>query len=244
MVITQENMLLSRKETAVAYWQHHLTGAQRTANANFVNTTESGEMAASATQENRVLVSHVGRALNSELLALVQRESTSWEVLLTAAWALLLSKYSGEDEVLFGKRFAAGAAGDACALPLRLTMDGGRTLHQWFRDIAAVFEQHRQHAGLLPEALSQGVSGFSNQPLFESLLSVRDEQHPEPENLDESVPLHLVAHTGDNLLLALHYRAGEISDADAHNILERLQATVGEFWTGGWAHGGGAVAAQ
>ncbi|MBP2858981.1 amino acid adenylation domain-containing protein [Dickeya oryzae] len=232
MVITQENMLLSRKETAVAYWQHHLTGAQRTANANFVNTTESGEMAASATQENRVLVSHVGRALNSELLALVQRESTSWEVLLTAAWALLLSKYSGEDEVLFGKRFAAGEAGDACALPLRLAMDGGRTLHQWFRDIAAVFEQHRQHAGLLSDALSQGVSGFSNQPLFESLLSVRDEQHPEPENLDESVPLHLVAHTGDNLLLALHYRAGDISDADAHNILERLQQLLVSFGQG------------
>ncbi|GAB7270775.1 hypothetical protein DZS_21690 [Dickeya ananatis] len=166
MVITQENMLLSRKETAVAYWQHHLTGAQRTANANFVNTTESGEAASSPTQAYRVLVSHVGRALNSELLALMQRESTSWEVLLTAAWALLLSKYSGEDEVLFGKRFAVSETGDACALPLRLALDGGRTLHQWFRDIATVFGQHRQHAGLLPEALSQGVVGYSNQPLF------------------------------------------------------------------------------
>ncbi|WP_407345242.1 amino acid adenylation domain-containing protein [Dickeya ananatis] len=216
----------------MAYWQHHLTGAQRTANANFVNTTESGEAASSPTQAYRVLVSHVGRALNSELLALMQRESTSWEVLLTAAWALLLSKYSGEDEVLFGKRFAVGETGDACALPLRLALDGGRTLHQWFRDIATVFGQHRQHAGLLPEALSQGVVGYSNQPLFESLLSVRDEQYPEPENLDESVPLHLIAHTGDNLLLALHYRAGDISDADAHNILERLQQLLVSFGQG------------
>nr|WP_238555703.1 condensation domain-containing protein [Dickeya solani] len=102
-------MLLSRKDTAAAYWQRYLTGAQRTANASLVNATESEDTksASSSAQEVRVLVSHVEQALSTELLALVQRESTTWDVLMTAAWSLLLSKYSGEDEVLFGKRFPA-----------------------------------------------------------------------------------------------------------------------------------------
>ncbi|WP_049855116.1 non-ribosomal peptide synthetase [Dickeya fangzhongdai] len=244
MAITQENMLLSRKDTAVAYWQRYLTGAQTTANANLVNATESEDAKAalssaaqkaalsSAAQEVGVLVSHVGRALSTELLALVQRESTSWDVLMTAAWALLLSKHSGEEEVLFGKRFAASDAGEDCALPLRLIIDGDRSLQHWFGDIAAVFEQHQRHADLMPDAFARGVGSPSSPPLFESLIGVYDEQGPEQESPVEPVPLQLIVQTGTTLSLTLHYRQGEMSDADAHNILNRLQQLLSSFAQG------------
>ncbi|NAS62486.1 hypothetical protein CVE36_13190 [Pseudomonas syringae pv. actinidiae] len=114
MAIMQENMLLSRKDTAAAYWQRYLTGASRTANVSLVSATEredAGTAASSSAQDVRVLVSHVDQALSAELLALAQRESVTGDVLMTAAWSLLLSKYSGEDEVLFGKRFTAHDGG-------------------------------------------------------------------------------------------------------------------------------------
>ncbi|MBD3603595.1 non-ribosomal peptide synthetase [Dickeya solani] len=231
MATMQENMLLSRKDTAAAYWQRYLTGAQRTANASLVNATESEDTksASSSAQEVRVLVSHVEQALSTELLALVQRESTTWDVLMTAAWSLLLSKYSGEDEVLFGKRFPARDGGEDCALPLRMHLDAGLALRDWFNDIASVFEQHQRHVDLMPDVLSHGVGFPSNQPLFDSLISVHDAHGSENERHRLHVPLHLIVQTGVTLSLALHYRQGEMTEADAHNILNRLQQLLSSF---------------
>ncbi|RNM07515.1 non-ribosomal peptide synthetase [Dickeya undicola] len=235
MTTTQENRRLSRKDTAAAYWQRYLTGAQATANANLVTATENednGAALSAAGHAVRVLVSPLEPGLSTALLALVQRESTSWEVLMAAAWALLLSKHSGEEVVLFGQRVAASRAGEGCALPLRLTIDGGRALQHWFGDIAAVLEQHQRYAGGLPGALSHGVGSPANPPLFESLIGVYDEQGPEKADLSEHVPLHLIVRVGASVSLALHYRQGEISDADAHNILNRLQLLLSSFAQG------------
>ncbi|WP_038911491.1 non-ribosomal peptide synthetase [Dickeya dadantii] len=232
MAIMQENMLLSRKDTAAAYWQRYLTGASRTANVSLVNAIEredAGTAASSSAQDVRVLVSQVERALSNELLALAQRESVTGDVLMTAAWGLLLSKYSGEDEVLFGKRFPAHDGGEYHALPLRMHIDASLALRDWFHDIASVFEQHQRHAEPIPDALSPGVGSPSNPPLFDSLISVYDESGSENEHRAPHVPLHLIVRTGATLSLALHYRHGDMTEADAHNILNRLQQLLSSF---------------
>ncbi|NKI73105.1 amino acid adenylation domain-containing protein [Dickeya sp. CFBP 2040] len=230
MTIMQDTMLLSRKESAATYWQQYLAGAQKTANASLANATES-ETPSSAAQEARVLISRVEPALSNALLALVQRESTTWDVLITAAWSLLLSKYSGEDEVLFGKRFNAHDAGKSHDLPLRLHLDAGLALRDWFNDLASMFEQHQRHADLMPDALSHSAGASSTPALFESLISVHDEQDVEKKHTVQ-VPLQLMVQTGATLSFALHYRSGDISDADAQNILNRLQQLLSSFVQG------------
>ncbi|NAS62487.1 hypothetical protein CVE36_13195, partial [Pseudomonas syringae pv. actinidiae] len=43
------------------------------------------------------------------------------------------------------------------------------------------------------------------------------------------MPLHLIVRSGATLSLALHYRHGDMTEADAHNILNRLQQLLSSF---------------
>ncbi|SLM64223.1 MULTISPECIES: non-ribosomal peptide synthetase [Dickeya] len=236
MATVQENKPLSPRDAAVAYWQQYLRAAQPTASASLLYADERDAHqvdSAYISPESGVLTGDIDGALSAQLRALAQRESTSLAVLITAAWGLLLSKYSGENEVLFGKHFADRDAGDGdvsagYALPLRLSLEATRTLRDWFGDIGAVFEQHQRHAAWL----AQDVSSSTGHSRFDSLVSVAGEHRAPAVTARQDVALHLIVQSGERVSLTLHYRTGEVRDADAHNILNRLQQLLSGFVQG------------
>jgi amino acid adenylation domain-containing protein/natural product biosynthesis luciferase-like monooxygenase protein len=225
MTMVQDNMLLPREETALAYWEQYLSGAQRTANANLANAadTEAANAASSSPQARvSVLVAPVPAALSTALLSQVQRESLSLEVLLSAAWGLLLSKYSGEEDVLFGIQLSDAEAQASQAFPVRMHLDADLALSDWFNDIADMFEQHQRHADALPAGVQ------ANEALFESLISV----HRAASIEYVSAPLQLILHAGSELSLELRYGASDFGDADAQNLLYRVQQLLTCFTQG------------
>lgn len=227
MAMMQDNMLLSPQETALAYWQPYLSGAQKTANADLVNGGEGNEAAPAPSQAKNVLVVPLAAELSQALLT--QSKSAPFEVLIAAAWGLLLSKYSGEDDVLFAMPFFANAAVD---LPIRMHLDANLPIGDWFRDIALMFEQHQGHADVAPEMLLQYAGKEPNQALFESWVSVNDTANPLAAIGRSQAALALILHLGPRLSLELRYQNSELADADAQNILCRVQQLLTGFTLG------------
>ncbi|WP_045047690.1 non-ribosomal peptide synthetase [Rouxiella chamberiensis] len=226
MTLMQEETRLSRKDAARKYWQTYLAGAQRTRNAALQGVGD--EVDSSSHEAGRVTVD-MAPDVNRALLALVKQASITLDVLLSAAWSLLLAKYSGEDEVLFGQRIVSSLTGERQALPLRIAIDGHLALGEWFCALTTRLDAHRDHAEIDEQDLLRAAGKTAEQPLFDSLIAVSETQ--ERDAMDDA-PVQLTLHAGVTLSLELSYRAGEISHHDALEILHRLQRLLTSFTQG------------
>ncbi len=139
--------------------------------------TETLGSGAAITETRRALPADLAQQIREA----ARRERLSPAVLFHAAWALLVGRLSGRDDVVFGSVLSGrqGIRGGESAigmfmntLPLRLRLDG-RGIQQVIRETAA------QLAGLLdheqaPLALAQRVSGIRPPwPLFTALFNYR-----------------------------------------------------------------------
>src|SRR5262249_8358256 len=115
------------------------------------------------------------------LKALARRHQVTLSTIVQAAWALVLGRYSGEQEVTFGVT-ASGRPADlpgvetmvglfVNSLPLRVRISSDRPLHEWLKELQARQAERRpfEHAPLTQ------VRKWSSVPpgraLFESLLA-------------------------------------------------------------------------
>ncbi len=102
-------------------------------------------------------------------------------VLVQGAWALLLSRYSGEDEVVFGvvrscRRAALPGGADPMVglyintVPVRVGIEPDATVHSWLNQVIQLQVQIRehQHTPLLEIQKWSGIPAGT--PLFESIL--------------------------------------------------------------------------
>jgi amino acid adenylation domain-containing protein/non-ribosomal peptide synthase protein (TIGR01720 family) len=114
------------------------------------------------------------------LRSFAQRNELTVNTLVQGAWAILLSRYSGEAEVVFGATRACRSAPlpDAAVrvglfintLPLRVAVDPERTLLPWLEELRADWVDLREYEHT-PLARIQGWSELhSGAPLFESIL--------------------------------------------------------------------------
>ncbi len=119
--------------------------------------------------------------LVTALQALAQRLHITLNTLVQGAWALLLSRWSGETDVLFGATFSGRSAAIAGiesmvglfinALPVRIAIKPDQTLEAWLVDLQA-FQSEVQHYEFSPpeqvHAWSQIPNGVA---LFETLVT-------------------------------------------------------------------------
>lgn len=114
------------------------------------------------------------------LRALAAELGVTLNTVVQAAWALLLSRYSGDGEVIFGvvracRKSSIEGASDMLGLfintvPMRIAVDGGRPVREWLKGIRAVWEGMRDHEHT-PLARIQKCSALpAGTPLFESIL--------------------------------------------------------------------------
>jgi hypothetical protein len=145
----------------------------------------------------------LSKALTERVQGLARREGLTLNTLVQGAWAVLLSRYSGEEEVLFGVTVAGRPAELAGVevmvglfintLPLRVQVAGGSQLLPWLKGLQAQQVELRQYE-YSPLAQVQGWSEVPRgSPFFESIVVF--ENYPIDASLKEQGGTLTIHHT-------------------------------------------------
>ena len=142
----------------------------------------------------------VSASLTSDLQALAGRHYLTVNTLLQGAWALLLSRYSGNDDVLFGVTVSGRPAEISgiekmiglCinTLPVRVRLAEEQNLWDWLADIQLYNLEMRQYEYSSPGQIHQWSSVPGGLLLYDTLLVV------------ENYPLDLSMLTSSDLNIA------------------------------------------
>ena len=172
--------------------------------------------------------------------------------LVQGAWALVLSCYSGQDDVVFGAvvsgRPAELRGADAMiglfinTLPVRVRLHGEDRLLDWLKELQVRQAEARQYE-YSPLVEIQGWSEVPRgQPLFESLLAF--ENYPVDQELWQrsglfveevsfheriNYPLGLTVSPKDKLLLKAFYDARRFRDDTIDRLLGHLATVLAEW---------------
>ena len=189
----------------------------------------------------------------ASLQALARTHGLTLNTLVQGAWALLLGRYSGERDVLFGVTVAGRPAELAGVeamvglfintLPLRVEVEGEQELLPWLKRLQERQTELRQYE-YSPLVQVQGWSDVPRGlPLFESLLvfenypvdasfrqqleqlSVSNIQKVERTNY----PLNLLAVPGAELLLRFSYDRRRFDAPSIERMLGHLQTVLEHF---------------
>ncbi len=170
--------------------------------------------------------------------------------LVQAAWALILSFYSGENDVIFGSTYSGRPTNLMNAeqivgvfintLPVRIYIDGKATLLQWIKQLQSQQIEAQQYQ-YIPLVEIHRLSEISrNLPLFESLVIF--ENYPVDTALKQSLknlkiknvsaqeqtnyPLTLYAVSDSQLSLKLVYDSEHFNSVTITQILENLNTLL------------------
>ncbi|HEV3457894.1 MAG TPA: amino acid adenylation domain-containing protein, partial [Thermoanaerobaculia bacterium] len=227
------------------YWRRTLAG--------FTAPTPLGLVpppAASGHTPAAAIVERLGGADTAALGAAARRARVTLNTLVQAAWALLLARYSGEPEVVFGITVAGRPPRLAGVetmlglfintLPLRAACDGAEAPVPWLQRLQAGQGELRDHEHT-PLARVQGWSEVPpGTPLFESVLVF--ENYPRDASLlrlgaslgmaevrlveRTHYPLALAAVPGERLLLRLDYDPGRCDRTAAARLPGHLASLL------------------
>ncbi|HEV7589423.1 MAG TPA: amino acid adenylation domain-containing protein, partial [Longimicrobium sp.] len=173
--------------------------------------------------------------------------------LFQGAWALVLSRYAGVDDVLFGATTAGrpeslAGAGEMVGLfvntlPVRAMVSPQAELGAWLTALQARQAAAREHE----HAALVDVQGWTEvprgRPLYESVLAF--ESFPRVEGAGAETgglsvgrlsgisrtgyPLTLVVHPGDEAVLRCYHERGRIPDGAAGRVLGHLATVLAAF---------------
>jgi amino acid adenylation domain-containing protein/non-ribosomal peptide synthase protein (TIGR01720 family) len=190
----------------------------------------------------------------SALQSLARQQQLTLNTIVQGAWALLLARYSGEDDVLFGATVSGRPTDLPGAetmiglfintLPVRVQVSPDTTLSEWLRQLQREQLELRQYE-YSPLVQIQSWSDVSpGAPLFESILvfentpvaSLASEQ-PEAalrlgeieSNQQTNFPLTLAAMPGREMKLALGYDAARFDQSAMTRLLGHLRALLENF---------------
>ncbi|MBO1419756.1 amino acid adenylation domain-containing protein, partial [Streptomyces sp. FH025] len=192
----------------------------------------------------------------SERLARTARQAgLTLGTVVQGAWALLLSRYSGEPDVLFGTT-VSGRPEELPGvesmigmfintLPTRVLVDGGRTAAAWLRELQESQAEARRHSAV---SLAE-LTGLSDVPaggaLFDSLVAFENYPFDDARTAGTGIrladvssrdatnyPLVLRAHQGERLGFDLAYDP-ELFDAETvRTLAERLRLLLTDLARG------------
>lgn len=181
--------------------------------------------------------------VTAQLQSLARRNQITVNTLIQGAWALLLHRYTGESDVLYGM-VVAGRPADMeevesmvglfiNTLPMRVQMDPAEPVMPWLKRMQMQIAEMREHehAALLDiqgwSAVPRGVPMFSSLVAFQNTPG-RQAESASPGELEfrttKSVwrgetPISLLAAPGTNLSINLHYDPAYLDAAGAKRML-------------------------
>ncbi len=165
----------SGHEASGAFWKSHLAGIHGP------GPVVIGNLGALTPQPAQDEAGHVLSAASTAALErLAENSSVTLNTLVQAAWALLISRYTGEDAVIFGATRACrhvpfDGARDITGLlintvPLATVIAGESPLVPWLQSLRKAWLDQRPHE-LTPLPLIRRAAGLpQDQPLFNHLV--------------------------------------------------------------------------
>jgi amino acid adenylation domain-containing protein/non-ribosomal peptide synthase protein (TIGR01720 family) len=186
------------------------------------------------------------------LAAFARSHGLTLNTVVQAAWALLMARYSGEDDVVFGATVSGRPAELPAVevmvglfintLPVRVRVDAAAPVGEWLRGIQAwsAAAREHEHAPLVQVQRWSGVP--AGEPLFESLLvfenfpvadvlagaeapglAVRDLPMP---GIATHYPLSLTVIPGASLRLQATFDARRLEGGDVERMLAHLEGVL------------------
>jgi amino acid adenylation domain-containing protein/non-ribosomal peptide synthase protein (TIGR01720 family) len=232
---------------AERFWKERLSGFTTPTPLVLGRPEMEGERAPEAYAEKEILLSPNA---TSRLVSFAQSNQLSLNTLGQGAWSLLLSRYSGETDVVYGT-IVSGRPPDLDgssemvglfinSVPVRVQFDESEPALLWLKRMQATLVEQEQHA-YSPLAEIQNWSEVpGGTPLFESLLIFQN--YPVQEALDKPVtgvrisefqvfdpnnyPLTLVVTPGEVLSLRALYDAGRFDEATIARLLSHYQTIL------------------
>ncbi|MGO1054910.1 non-ribosomal peptide synthase/polyketide synthase [Crossiella sp. CA198] len=229
------------REEALAHWRSALAGiADPTALPYDRQPAETQHHESTAS-----VLRSLDTGTTTELRELAQRHGLTLNTLVQGAWALLLARHSGQDDVLFGATVSGRPADLAGVqditgifintLPTRVHIHNGQTLAGWLRAIQDTQSADRRYDFLplpqlractdLPErgSLFDSIVVFENYPFDDTAaathgLGLRELRGVETTNY----PLTLVAYPHDEFKVNLGYDPALFEPATAERLAEHL----------------------
>ncbi len=196
---------------------------------------------------------NLSTATTAALQALARQHQLTLNTLVQGAWALLLNRYSGEADVVFGATVAGRPPGMAGiesmiglfinTLPIRVSIDGRERLLPWLKQLQAKQAEVRQFEYSPLAQVQKWSDAPRGTPLFESIiifenypvdaalqalpgrLNVRDTRFVARTNY----PMTLVVVPGRELLLKLSYDSSRFDADTIARMLGHLQVALEGF---------------
>ncbi|RNG18647.1 non-ribosomal peptide synthase/polyketide synthase [Streptomyces botrytidirepellens] len=187
----------------------------------------------------------LGAGVSAELREAARRRGLTVNTIVQGAWALLLSRYSGEDDVVFGTTVSGRPAELAGVesmvgmfintLPTRVRVDGARNTAEWLRELQVAQARARGFESVSLAQLSAWSEVPAGTPLFDSMVAF--ENYPFDDSsareaglriLDvastdaTNFPLSLRAHLSDRLGFDLGYDPELFDTGTAADLADRL----------------------
>lgn len=235
---------LSEAET---FWRRTLSGVQGA--TSFGLDKVQGDLNGREEFESKSI--NLSAAITTDLQTLARRHWLTMSALIQGAWALLLSRYSGRQDVVFGT-VVSGRPPDLTGaesmvglfintLPTRMRVEPGAEAIEWLQNLQAWQAEARRYEHS-PLALVQTWSGIERgTPLFESIVAFENyavghesllEQNAEFKIANVEVvervnyPLFLVVGPGTELHFSLHYDARRFGAETIERLLNQLKTLL------------------
>ncbi|MDP5337906.1 MAG: amino acid adenylation domain-containing protein [Nodularia sp. (in: cyanobacteria)] len=192
------------------------------------------------------------------LQSLAKQHQITLNTLVQGAWALLLSRYSGESDVVFGAtracRHSSVTGADSMVgllintVPVRVKVSGEKPLLTWLKELRSQWMALRdyEHTPLVNiqrwsdvpggTSLFDSILVFENYELNSALRSQGDRWQNLEIKLEEQTnfPLTLVGYAESELLLKLKYDQNKFYDAKIGRMLGHLQTLLSSMATNPW----------
>ncbi|QKG84716.1 amino acid adenylation domain-containing protein [Kroppenstedtia pulmonis] len=160
------------RKAEVAYWKDYLAGFP---SATPLGLEQSSEREEDRTEDSVEYICQLTKGESEEWQSLAKRNGWSLETLLEGAWAVLLSRYSGEKEVLFGTKYHVQSPreeGWPRWLPLRVSVPGDSSGKGLFDHLEEDRVLRIFHGSCPAEDIRHASEVPGKYPLFESGVSV------------------------------------------------------------------------
>jgi amino acid adenylation domain-containing protein/non-ribosomal peptide synthase protein (TIGR01720 family) len=237
---------LQRQDSAAAetFWRTALAGF---ATPTVLGLDQGAGQPIAGPRRYRTRTRALPAATTQALQQFARAQRLTLNTLLQGAWALLLSRYSGSDDVVFGTTVAGRPAElpqvetmvglFVNTLPVRVRLAPQARLRDWLHELHAAQLELRQYEYTPLVDIQRWSAVPRGTPLFESLLVV--ENYPldreallaaggvtltEARSHEQATyPLVLVVEPGPELVLDLLVEQGRFDDAAAAALLEHLE---------------------
>ncbi len=230
------------------YWKELLTGFTEPTPAGLhrmKNSHESGNFGKHET--------YISQALTSQLQAAARTHEISVNTLIQGAWALVLSQFSGQDDVVFGtirecrhSAFDGDGAGEEIVgclinmLPVRVKISEGVRVLDWLKDLQTQLVAQRSYENASHIAVQKYSGVPQDQQFFHSIV-VYNTQRLESALCSEGdaltsrlfetrgqsrFPITVYAYGEPDLLLEIANDRAYVDDPTAERLLAHLAMAI------------------